>query len=1639
MGLTQSPWLQLRARGIAGRTALLTACMGGQTSVVRLLLGEKCTVYFTSRSEDQAIELLKPLVHAFQQTLGTDAIGTLFRVTMGTKDSGSNVVPLAEVQLPPNWAVPPSELLEGKQHVDDFGNTPLQCVSCYGCGSSVKHVDDGLEITKQLLLHGDQPNLPKKSNKWTPLHWGAYNGNHEQIAMLLDPVVHVGDGTQRFAKTQYAIPLLTDTDDLFAVDIAGRRGLALKDERSSLLRQISRGDNDVNSEYVHWRLRLDHIEAVRLFIHEFLVNGTNLTRYVGEMNARNPQYPQQNRRKKANVTTVQNAVRYGQHLLYWAGCFGLVDEVRSLLRLELQMAFLSGSADTETATPPTTGDKDIKISLRMLYTCSCEADKRQSVLHAVAAHGQPEMLKLLLDQMLLDQQNPSDAATLVGSSMTSSLLKGGKPKKNIVVPIANDAELSTPTESGAESEKQDRLEIAELVSAGWRNYRNETPLFHAVLYLQERSVRLFANMLSPRSLVWELQNVNVEGSSLHHVASEDSRKVLKIEHHVARPEYVLLFDGVKNKQFEGTVIETMQESSSIAPSLVVTRAGMREIASGTCWGNGETNYLVVGATDEVLIHQAQVLQLKVKHRGSSTRSKYDATSPELFESFRSLQRQQVILSVIQRKINLQKHLENGNIRSIFPLHDAMGCRNIIRHWGYTDSYQRIFQPFAGNSLEQFMFERKRHQYEMLWPLLTYFGEKHAFYYAFVTFYTVWLLPMALVGVTCQLLWLVDGVSFVPPLFAIVVSIWATLMVERWKRKRSEIQRKFGHFRRNRSEEMPGFYGDFQVETTLVRANTAVDVSFPRALQLARIYTGVPLLTTMGVAAVVIFVAVKTNTASSSIVHNAMPWLPTLLVPYVVPLMNAISMLLLDNWYTRLAQALTNWENHRTVWEFESMLAGKLFWFKFLNAFISLFWIAFMDQNAAALRKQLLIIMGVRQLWNSVMRDILPIFHVRYKWKSARFHFHSTSSAPRANHCWSLSSHEWYDAELSHPFIRPPAREEERQPPPPVVLVQELMYPHDFLMGKQMEVVLQFGYITMFVSVLPVAPLFALLSNVVAMRLDVLSCTQAKQRPPFESETEVSTFMNILEFMSFAAVAVNCAVLFFTTRSDFESLMQLVIPGWETQLSVPIDHTKVYVKELWILLIIEHVVLGAKALLSLVIDDSAAWVRLDEDQSDEEEKKRMLGIATESNPPTARSETESNKEVLNEVNRGSADLNSSKFNQVLAKQYLAALQERDEALKREQTARQLLYESMKHVQSAETQSKVVPFANKVAPLESTSGSSNPDGADSAKEEERLSLVDVETCNNGLLHRRHCFMCYALADIAKTWEKRCLSCHIALCLSCDEILHLDDLGVKEPAHFRIKVPIGQLIETEEHELLRSDSSINRRHSRRCSKHEKKHLKELRRHVESFIANQHNLPDQAVGIERHSGSLLAAIEVLADCADVVGRGSAATTEKARASVIPLGQELLPRAGATRAVGREPLLVHSIPTLAAVRVHSLGPSGSLQLAQQTLNVLRGRAVDTNGQQLRGVLESGQNFRDARDGLAAVELRAIVAGHRHDRMGGGELVQQVDERLNLNEARNRLADEEVGGRVVGKVGEAVLVPEHELLLGLAVVTAVLL
>ncbi|DAZ97447.1 TPA: hypothetical protein N0F65_009898 [Lagenidium giganteum] len=1435
-GLVQTPLEMLRARGTAGRTPLHAAALGGQAGVVRLLLGEPCDVYFTSRSKDEVMELLEPLSQA-----GSTCHSTSIR--MATKDDIAALVPMATIQFGPGRIVPVRDLLDGRRHVDVFGNTPLQCISCFGCGSTESHIADGLDITKQLLLHGDQPNLPKYATHWTPLHWSAYNGNHEQTALLLHPAASLPEA-QRSAigKTQISIPLLVNGDNLFAVDVAGRRGLTLVDEMAELRRK----PKITRNLYERWRLRLNHVQVLQLFTREFLANAQQLSRYVAEMNSRVPTLLRGRRddstRKRAFTTA--DAVRYGQHLLYWMGCFGLVNEVRDLLAMELTVVDAQSHHSGATAQV---------VRLQPLYVCSCEEAKRQSVLHAVAVHGQEEIVRLLLERMLDEQHKDGVPLSHVKEVDNKPEEVPQHRRRSTIVP-ATEPLVNAKADNGGEHHEQQLqqhkpgpgLDILALLTSGWKNHRNETPLFLAALHLRQGVVRVIHALLTAESIAWELKHCNVEGSYIHHVAHDEARHLLGVSaphvRHVCA-EYVLLFDG-QHRQFKETLIETLCEESAITPSLVVTRGGQRILPGRACglFSAKQIDYLIVGATEDVLVRHAQALQLKVKHRGSKVRSTYTASAASTFEPFRSLQRQQVVLDVIQKNCNLHRHLRKRNVLAIFPLHDSSGCRNIVRHWVRGSRRRAIYQPFHRSSLRQFLTEKRTHQYEMLWPLLTYFGEKHAFYYAFTSFYTVWLSIIAVPGAALQVVLSITAVRVVAPVYAVFVALWATLLVERWKRKRSEIQSNFGVFKRNRNEEAPEFYGDFQVAAV---EKPIIDIKFPRGKQLARIYAGVPVLLTMASLVVIIFVAVKTRTSTLALVGQWCPWMPAPLQPYVVPVLNAVSMLVLDNLYTRVALALTRWENHRTVWQYESMLAAKLFWFKFLNAFISLFWVAFIEQDADALRNQLIIIMGVRQLWYAFVRNIVPMLLVQARWKAAGFHVRATTGRS-----WcSWLSREWYDMELKTTDSgNKPAEPSLSSAPPPLVLVQELMQPPDFLMGKQMEVILQFGYITMFVSVLPVAPLLALLSNVLNTRLDVLTCTQVKKRPPFESETEVSTFMSILKFMSFAAVAVNCAVMFFTTPDGFGDVLSwaMTATGWGVA-------AELYVTRLWLLLVIEHVVLGLKALLSLTIEDSASWVQNDDDRKEEEAKNtepatpRPPGslegsnqisswtaesLSTTASLPAMVSATDDFQTVIDQLladvgaktPRGEQVLAVTNIQRALADKYAQALRERDAAIARERQLQDRLEECTEQLAQRDLQEPRAParavavvedepfgdmdFGDECLPptLDENEGDEQDNGEegeartsdgddDGQQPKDDADIAATTQVANQLTkqimpeaHPTHCCcVCSTLTGVLVLAAKRCLSCRRFLCAVCDDVVHLDDLGVKEPLHFRVQVTV------------------------------------------------------------------------------------------------------------------------------------------------------------------------------------------------------------------------------------------------------------
>ncbi|KAJ8315864.1 hypothetical protein KUTeg_008014 [Tegillarca granosa] len=81
----------------------------------------------------------------------------------------------------------------------------------------------------------------------------------------------------------------------------------------------------------------------------------------------------------------------------------------------------------------------------------------------------------------------------------------------------------------------------------------------------------------------------------------------------------------------------------------------------------------------------------------------------------------------------------------------------------------------------------------------------------------------------------------------------------------------------------------------------------------------------------------------------------------------------------------------------------------------------------------------------------------------------------------------------------------------------------------MIVVVQYGFITIFVAAFPLAPLFALINNIIEIRLDAYKFVTQWKRPLAERAQDIGIWFGILRGISAIAVVSNAVIIAFTSE------------------------------------------------------------------------------------------------------------------------------------------------------------------------------------------------------------------------------------------------------------------------------------------------------------------------------------------------------------------------------------------------------------------------------------------------------------------------------------------------------------------------------
>ncbi|CAL9695334.1 unnamed protein product [Knipowitschia caucasica] len=247
-------------------------------------------------------------------------------------------------------------------------------------------------------------------------------------------------------------------------------------------------------------------------------------------------------------------------------------------------------------------------------------------------------------------------------------------------------------------------------------------------------------------------------------------------------------------------------------------------------------------------------------------------------------------------------------------------------------------------------------------------------------------------------------------------------------------------------------------------------------------------------------------------------------------LNMLVVLVLEEVYGAIAVWLTELEIPRTKEEFEERIIFKSFFLKSMNAFAPIFYVAFfkgrfsgrpgdyvyafgdyrMEECAPPgclieLCIQLsMIMLGKQLIQNNIFEVLIPKLKKMYR------SFQEQKGARKA-----AAEEEENEGEGKRP------RQQYHK--------DHTLEPYEGVTPEYMEMIIQFGFVSLFVASFPLAPAFALLNNVIEIRLDASKFVTEIRRPDPVRCKDIGIWFHILCGISKFAVITNAFVISFTSE------------------------------------------------------------------------------------------------------------------------------------------------------------------------------------------------------------------------------------------------------------------------------------------------------------------------------------------------------------------------------------------------------------------------------------------------------------------------------------------------------------------------------
>lgn len=236
---------------------------------------------------------------------------------------------------------------------------------------------------------------------------------------------------------------------------------------------------------------------------------------------------------------------------------------------------------------------------------------------------------------------------------------------------------------------------------------------------------------------------------------------------------------------------------------------------------------------------------------------------------------------------------------------------------------------------------------------------------------------------------------------------------------------------------------------------------------------------------------------------------------VASILLALQIQFLNGYFGDIALRLNNRENHRTDTEFEDALIAKTFCFQFVNSFASLFYIAFVkpfiyeiDACGTAgcmgdLQTTLSTIFITRLLMGNLTELGIPLAMTFFERKHRKAAMTKHEDNLRASQMQRASQDEGMEMSVvgSADNASSSASRNEMSEVEKAFIMPE----YHVMLGPFQdfaEMVIQFGYTTMFVAAFPLATVLSLVNNYVEIRVDAWKLCHLSRRPEPRSMEDI---------------------------------------------------------------------------------------------------------------------------------------------------------------------------------------------------------------------------------------------------------------------------------------------------------------------------------------------------------------------------------------------------------------------------------------------------------------------------------------------------------------------------------------------------------